>query len=132
MTYIKDTTEEYEAGETGRTMLKVHNEEGETMLIDKGKNKIIDTVSVDVQTHDIQTYKMEVVEKPQIEVAKPVAAALAIKVAHVSDGDDSLEDEKEVGEDEENELFGKIETNEPGAKPLDKDLGVIDEAENES
>lgn len=124
ITYIKDTTEEYEAGETGRTMLKVRNQEGETMLIDKGRNKIIDTSSVDVQTEQ-EEYKVEVAQVPQVEEVKPVAA-----VSYSDSGDSSDDDEKDVDEDEENELFGKIETKEK-KDLLGKDLGIIDEEDDD-
>ena len=121
--YIQDASEEIMTGETGRIMLKVQNEEGEIMLIDKGKNRIIETVTTEVQTE--VEYKLEVSEKPEQVSTKPVAA-----IDNESDGigDSSEGEEVERAEEEEDALFSKLDQ----ADSRQKDLEVINEEEEEA
>ena len=111
--YINDSVEAFTSGEVGRVMMKVHCIDGPTMLIDKGKHKIIDH-----QTTETQTDKVEVVEK--IEV-KPVAQA----AENTDDGDESSDMEGEdLAEDEEKDLFKKLDSRQ-------KELGIIEEEEDD-
>jgi hypothetical protein len=121
LTYVKDTEEELKAGDVGRTLIKVQIDEGETMLIDRGKNKIVETSNSEVQTEG--EYKMQVAEAPEKEVVAPVAA----HEGEGSDdmGDDSDEEELEdVDKDEEQDLFRKLDSRQ-------QNLGVIHEDEED-
>lgn len=111
--YINDSVEAFTSGEVGRVMMKVHCIDGPTMLIDKGKHKIIDH-----QTTETQTDKVEVVEKVEV---KPVAQA----AENSDDGDESSDVEGEdLAEDEEKDLFKKLDSRQ-------KELGIIEEEEDD-
>ena len=57
--YIKETEEHFEVGETGRQMLKVQGEDGQSLLIDRGKHKIIETKNMDIQTEEYKVVEKE-------------------------------------------------------------------------
>ncbi|CAI2364305.1 unnamed protein product [Moneuplotes crassus] len=106
MSYVQDTTESLTSGDTGRVMLKMQNKEGEVLLIDKGKNKIVETNTIDVQT-DIEL-KDNVVPKIEKREVAPVAA-IDEDEENSANYDSSEGEEEHLDDDGANELFGGLE-----------------------
>ena len=114
--YINDSTEAFCSGEVGRVMMKVHCAEGPTMLIDKGKHKIIEHNTIEIQTDEVAVVPS--VEKVEV---KPVAQ----EPEDSDDGDDSSDIEGEgLDDEEEKDLFKKLDSRQ-------KELGVIDEEDDD-
>lgn len=120
ITYIKDTMEELKTGESGRTMIKVHGQNGETMLIDKGKHRIVETSNTEIQTE--KEYTLTKVEPKQSNT----------DIDH--DSDEILDDSSDHGEEEqdEDELFGgKLQPKEETKDVRQSKLDVVDEEDDE-
>ena len=117
---VSDTEEAFIAGETGRVLLKVHNSEGETLLIDKGKNRVVETSTTEIQTDE---YK---VEQPQAaEIAKVAPVGSEAKEDNESDDEDddmsNSDDQAEQDDEDADELFQKLDSRKKNLSEIDED-----------